>query len=43
MENEITSKEEVQTQASGYIEEAVRKIYEEHPHEIRAILYGAAS
>ena len=30
-------------QASGFIEQAARDIYAQHPHEVKAILFGAAS
>ena len=30
-------------QASGFVEQAVRDIYVQHPHEVKAILLGAAS
>ena len=30
-------------QALGFIEQAARDIYAQHPHEVKAILFGAAS
>lgn len=36
-------KEEMPVQASGFMEQAVRDIYAQHPHEVKAILLGAAS
>lgn len=43
MEENITVKEEMSVQVSGFIEQAVHDIYEQHPHEVKAILFGAAS
>ena len=43
MEENIMVKEEMTVQASGFIEQAARDIYAQHPHEVKAILFGAAS
>ncbi|NSE47638.1 hypothetical protein G4358_10105 [Dorea formicigenerans] len=43
MEENIMVKEEMPVQASGFIEQAARDIYAQHPHEVKAILFGAAS
>lgn len=43
MEQNLVVKEDMTVQVSGYIEQAVRNIYDEHPHEVKTILYGAAS
>lgn len=40
MEQNLTVKPE---QVAGYIEQAIHNIYDEHPHEVRIILLGAAS
>ena len=43
MEENIMIKEKMPVQASGFVEQAVRDIYVQHPHEVKAILFGAAS
>lgn len=43
MEQELTTREEMPIQASGFIEQAVCRIYEAHPHEIKTILFTAVS
>ena len=43
MEENIMVKEEMPVQASGFIEQAARDIYAQHPHEVKAILFGGAS
>lgn len=43
MEENIMVKEKMPVQASGLLEQAVRDIYAQHPHEVKAILFGAAS
>lgn len=43
MKQNLAVKEDVPVQASGFIEQAVRNIYDAHPHEVKTILFGAAS
>ena len=43
MEENIMAKEEMPVQASGFIEQAMHDIYAQYPHEVKAILFGAAS
>lgn len=43
MEQNLTVKKDMLEQVSGYIEQAIRNIYDEHPHEVKIILFGAAS
>ena len=43
MEENIMVKEKMPVQASGFIEQAASDIYVQHPHEVNAILFGAAS
>ena len=43
MEENIMIKEKMPVQASDFVEQAVRDIYVQHPHEVKAILFGAAS
>lgn len=43
MEENIMVKEKMSVQASGFIEQAARDIYAQHPHEVKTILFGAAS
>lgn len=43
MERELLTSEGMLLQASGFIEQAVYKIYEAHPHEIKTILFAAVS
>ena len=40
MEENIMVKEEMPVQESGFIEQAARDIYAQHPHEVKAILFG---
>lgn len=43
MEENIMVKEKMPVQASCFIEQAARDIYAQYPHEVKAILFGAAS
>lgn len=43
MEQNLTTKRNIPEQVSGYIEQAIRNIYNEHPHEVKIVLLGAAS
>lgn len=43
MEQQLSTKEEISLQLSGFIEQAVYYIYEVHPHEIKTILFTAVS
>ena len=43
MEENIMIKEKMPVQASGFVEQAVSDIYVKHQHEVKAILFGAAS
>lgn len=43
MEQNLKVREDMPVQASGFIEQVVHNIYDEHPHEVKAILFGAVS
>ncbi|MFQ9608434.1 MAG: hypothetical protein ACLU90_05590 [Lachnospira sp.] len=43
MEQNLIVSKDMPEQVSGYIEQAIRNIYDEHPHEVKIILLGAAS
>lgn len=43
MEQNLIVCKDMPKQVSGYIEQAIRNIYDEHPHEVKIILLGAAS
>lgn len=43
MEQNLTVKRDMPEQVSGYIEQAICNIYNEHPHEVKIVLLGAAS
>lgn len=38
MEQNLTVKRNIPEQVSGYIEQAIRNIYNEHPHEVKIVL-----
>lgn len=43
MEQNLIVSKDMPEQVPGYIEQAIRNIYDEHPHEVKIILLGAAS
>lgn len=43
MEQNLTVNKDIPEQISGYIEQAIRNIYNEHPHEVKIVLLGAVS
>ena len=43
MEQNLTVNKDIPEQVSGYIEQVIRNIYNEHPHEVKIVLLGAAS
>jgi|GEM_PF-2371160 hypothetical protein len=43
MEQNLTVNKDIPEQISGYIEQAIRNIYNEHPHEVKIVLPGAVS
>ena len=43
MEQNLIAKKDMPVLVSGYIEQAIRNIYDEHSHEVKTILLGAAS
>lgn len=43
MEQNLIVNKDIPEQVSGYIEQAIRNIYNEHPHEVKIVLLGAAS
>lgn len=43
MDQQLSTREEMSLQASGFIEQAICNIYETHPHEVKTILFAAVS
>lgn len=43
MEQNLILNKDMSEQVSSYIEQAIRNIYDEHTHEVKIILLGAAS
>lgn len=43
MEQNLIAIKDMPVLVSGYIEQAIRNIYDEHSHEMKTILLGAAS
>ena len=43
MEQNLILNKDMSEQVSSYIEQAVRNIYNEHPHEVKIVLLGATS
>lgn len=43
MEQNLIVNKDMPEQISGYIEQAIRNIYNEHPHEVKIIFLGVAS
>lgn len=43
MEQQLSTREELSLQLSGFIEQAVCNIYEAYPHEIKTLLFTAIS
>lgn len=43
MEQNLILNKDMSEQVFSYIEQAIRNIYDEHPHEVKIILLGATS